>query len=197
MPYPHHLHEGAPYRDRPVCRNLVATRRKVQLIEIILLKEELYHDIDMETYQVQKIRTAANGKPFDSLPLSTDSNGRYLIDRYIDRYVSQAVQRLTAYLALPSPFAHRVASNHTKEWEEKSIYLALPDNWPPHNIEPLRDAVHQLIVKGVEYQVQAVALPADPYTAICRDMMEDADNSISVLVNARLTPLSCGYSPFG
>ena len=130
----------------------MATRRKgFQLIEIILLKQEFYHDIDAETYQVQKMRTAANGSPADTLPLSTDSTSRYLIDRYIDRYVSQAVARLTAYLAIPSPFAHRIANNHAKEWEEKSIYVALPHDWPPHHIEPLRDAVHQLIVKGVEY----------------------------------------------
>lgn len=203
MPYPHHLHEGAPYRPCPVCRNFVATNRKVQLIEIILLKEEIYHDIDAETHQLQKMRTAANvtagspAGPYDTLPLSTDNNNRYLIDRYIDRYVSQAVTRLTAYLALPSPFAHRVANNHAKEWEEKSIYVALPHDWPPHHIEPLRDAVHQLIVKGVEYQLLAVALPKDTYTALCREMMEEADADITVHVNARYTPQTCGYSPFG
>lgn len=195
MPYPHHLHEGRQYRDCPVCRNIIATRKPVQLIEIILLKEEFYHDIDAETYQVQKMRTSEKGSPASTLPLSTDSTSRYLLDRYIDKYVSQAVSRLTAYLALPSPFAHRIANNHTKEWVEKSIYVALPHDWPPHHIEPLRDAVHQLIVKGVEYQLLAVALPNDPYTALCREMMEDADTDITVHVNARYTQQRCGYTP--
>lgn len=197
MPYPHHLHDDKPYRDCPVCRNILAARPKVQLIEIILLKEEFYHDIDAETYQVQKMRTAQLEKNHDALPLSTDSDSRYLIDRHIDRYVSRAVKRLTAYLAIPSPFAHRVANNHTKEWEEKSIYVALPYDWPPHQIEPLRDAVHQLIVKGTEYELLAVALPNDRYTDMCREMMEDADMDITVAVNARYTPQSCGFSPFG
>ncbi len=195
MPYPHHLHEGTPYRDCPVCRNIIATRRPVQLIEIILMKEEFYHDIDAETLQVQKMRSAVRGFPADKIPLSTDDTHRYLIDRYIDKYVSQAVSRLSAYLAIPSPFAHRVANNHASQWEEKSIYVALPHDWPPHHIDPLRDAVHQLIVKGVEYQLLAVALPNDPYTALCREMMEDADTDITVHVNARYTQQRCGYTP--
>ncbi len=197
MPYPHYLHEEKPYRSCQFCRDYVSAHPRAQLVEIILLKEEFYHDIDAETYQIQKMRTAENGVQTDKLPLSTDSKGRYLIDRYIDRYVSQAVSRLTAYLALPSPFAHRIANNHAKEWEEKSIYVALPYDWPIHRIEPLRDAVHQLIVKGVEYQLLAVALPRDPYTVLCHEMMEDADADITAHVNARYTPQSCGYSPFG
>lgn len=195
MPYPHHLHEGKPFRPSPVCCEIVATRKPVQLIEIILLKEEFYHDIDTETYQVQKMRTSEKGSQVSSLPLSTDSKDRYLLDRYIDKYVSQAVSRLSAYLALPSPFAHRIANNHTREWLEKSIYVVLPHDWPPHHIEPLRDAVHQLIVKGVEYQLLAVALPNDPYTALCRDMMEDADADITAHANARYTQQRCGYTP--
>lgn len=195
MPYPHHLHEGKPYRPCPVCCDIVAAKKPAQLIEIILLKEEFYHDIDAETRQVQKMRTAAGGFPDGKIPLATDDTNRYLIDRYIDRYVSQAVSRLTAYLAIPSPFAHRVANNHTKDWLEKSIYVALPHDWSLHHIEPLRDAVHQLIVKGVEYQLMAVALPNDPYTAMCREMMEDADTDITVHVNARCSQLRCGYTP--
>lgn len=195
MPYPHHLHQGQPYRPCPVCRDIIATKKPVQLIEIILMKEELYHDIDTETYQVQKMRTSEKGAQASTLPLSTDSTSRYLIDRYIDKYVSQAVSRLSAYLAIPSPFAHRVANNHASQWEEKSIYVALPHDWPPHHIDPLRDAVHQLIVKGVEYQLLAVALPNDPYTVLCREMMEEADTDITIHVNARYTQQRCGYTP--
>ena len=196
MPYPHHLHEGKPYRPCPVCRDIIATKKPVQLIEIILLKEEFYHDIDAETLQVQKMRKpTAESTAALATNLATDDTSRYLIDRYIDRYVSQAVSRLSAYLAIPSPFAHRIANNHTKEWLEKSIYVALPHDWPPHHIDALRDAVHQLIVKGVEYQLMAVALPNDPYTALCREMMEEADTDITVHVNARYTQQRCGYTP--
>lgn len=189
MPYPHHLHEDRQYRDCPFIHDIVVARKPVQLIEIILLKEEFYHDIDAETLQVQKMRQ------LEGLPLSTDDTGRYLIDRYIDRYVSQAVTRLSAYLLIPSPFAHRVANNHTGQWEEKSIYVSLPGDWPPHHIDPLRDAVHQLVVKGAEYQLLAAALPNDPYTALCREMADDADADISVHVNARYAQQRCGYTP--
>ena len=54
--------------------------------------------------------------------------------------------RCQAYLMLPSPYAHRVSADHAYGWEEKSIYLAMPSGWPPHCLEPLRDAVHNFIV---------------------------------------------------
>lgn len=191
MPYPHHLHQGHLHRPLPVCCDFVATHKSVQLVEIILLKEELYHDIDAETLQVQKMRK------LQDMPLATDDTNRYLVDRYIDKYVRKAVSKLTAYLGIPSPFVHRIANDHTKEWLEKSILLALPLSWPPHRLDPLCDAVHSLVVKGTEYELLAVALPDDAYTMLCREQMEDAENEIAVQVNARLTPLSCGYHPFG
>lgn len=189
MPYPHYLHQGHLHRDLPVCCDFVATHKSVQLVEIILMKQEFYHDIDAETLQVQRMRKLTD------LPLSTDDSNRYLVDRYIDKYIGKAVSKLTAYLVAPSPFVHRIANNHADEWLEKSILVALPPTWPVHRLDPLCDAVHQLVVKGAEYELLAVALPNDAYTMLCREQMEDAENEIAVQVNARCKPLTSGYTP--
>ncbi len=194
MPYPHHLHPA----DGSVRRCVTAAppgRQGFQLIEIIILKDEIYHDIDMETHRIQETmnqKAEAKGNAGTSIStVATDDTSRYMMDRYIDRYVSKAVHCLTAYLALPSPFAHRIANNHTKSWQEKSILVSLPQRWPPHMIEPLRDAVHELIVKGSEKELLATTLgPNDPYVTLCNEEAEDAYNDITVNVNTRYGTMS-------
>lgn len=197
MPYPHHLHPAGGHVRH--CITVAPPRRPgFQLIEIILLKDEIYHDIDAETHQLQQARQAAAKNDADVVEFATDDTSRYLMDRYIDRYVSMAVKLLSAYLAIPSPFVHRIANNHTKDWQEKSILISLPQRWPPHLIEPLRDAVHQLIVKGTEKELLATSLgPNDAYVLMCEAAAEDADTDITVNINTRYGPMSAPMKPFG
>lgn len=197
MPYPHHLHPADGHVRH--CITVPPPRRPgFQLIEIILLKDEIYHDIDAETHQLQQVRKAVAKNDADVIEFATDDMSRYLMDRYIDRYVSQAVTRLSAYLAIPSPFVHRIANNHTKDWQEKSILIALPHRWPPHLIEPLRDAVHQLIVKGTEKELLATSLGSnDAYVLMCEAAALDADADITMNINTRYGPMSAPMTPFG
>lgn len=194
MPYPHHLHpdDGSL---RTVCALPAGVcRHGFQLIEIIILKDEIYHDIDRETHDLQEHRN--NSVPDGSAgrnitTIATDDTSRYLIDRYIDRYVNKTVHLMTAYLALPSPYAHRIANNHTKSWQEKSILISLPTRWPPHLIDTLRDAVHRFIVKGVEMEILSTTLgPSDPYVQLCAQESEEADGDITVNINTRYGTMS-------
>lgn len=187
MPYPAHLHTDRPL---PPVVDAVPHQGK-QLIEIILLKDELLHDIQSDIVRVEKSRKL-------EVPVLTneDADG-YDLNRKIDNYVNKAVSRMQAYLLLPSPFVHRISTNHTRLWEETSIYLALPHNWAPHCIDPLRDAVHNYIVKSVEYELMAVVLPNDPYTAICNNDADRAYNDINALINTRLGPTRIHPTPFG
>lgn len=190
MPYPHHLHPaGGSVR---CCITPPPRRPGFQLIEIILLKNEIYHDIDEETHILQQtLGKALPAGAQEITTIATDDTSRYLMDRYIDRCVSQAVSLLSPYLAIPSPFAHRIANNHTKSWQEKSILLSLPKRWPPHLIEPLRDAVHRLIVKGTEKEILSPVLgPAGSYVRLCEQEAEDAAADISVNINTRYGPMS-------
>ena len=187
MPYPHHLHPSGGSLLCPA----PPVRPGFQLIEIIILKDEIYHDIDRETHDLQEHRnktaTAPAGSPAGQITtIATDDTSRYLMDRHIDRYVNKTVHLLTAYLALPSPYAHRIANNHTKSWQEKSILISLPARWPPHLIDPLRDAVHRFIVKGVEMEILSTTLgPGDAYVQLCAQESEEADGDITVYVNTR------------
>lgn len=144
--YPHHLH----HQNRPFpvgCDLVAAIPPTTQRVEIILLKPELLHDIEAATAHLEKVRQAnapAGSQAVCYLP--DGASGSYLLSRHIDTAVNQAVARCQAYLMLPSPYAHRVSTDHAYGWEEKSIYLAMPSGWPPHCMEPLRDAVHNFIV---------------------------------------------------
>lgn len=184
--YPHHLH--TPERQRPVSSGLPAGK---QLVEVILLHEELTHDIEADIRRIEKAR-----KLEDPI-LADNGSDDYLLCRYIDQAVNRVVTRCQAYLLLPSPFVRRISTNHTHNWEEKNIMLALPHNWAPHNIEPLRDAIHNYIVKNVEYQLLAQALPQDATTLLCQQQSTDSYNEINALINSRLGGVHTHPTIFG
>lgn len=192
MPYPHHLHTAN--RDPRYTDGLPASLPPLppqkQLVEVILLRSELLHDIEAQIHQLQKARAAtvpaasAAGSQSDILPTGGADN--YLLSRYIDTAVNQAVSRCSAYLLLPSPYAHRVSTDHAHQWEEKSIILALPHNWPPHCLEPLRDAVHNFIVFRA---LQLFFAFSDERAALAADNLAlNHYDDINVQLNARLGP---------
>lgn len=186
--YPHHLHFNRPYPDE-VCRKL---RQGKQFIEIIILKDEILHDIDTDTLNVEKSRK------LEETPVSTDERRLYEACRHIDRAVSDIVRKCSAYLLLPSPFVHRVSTNHVKVWEEKSIYLALPHNWPPHLIDSVRDHAHEHIVKFVESEMLTPLLgPEDRYVQYCALAADTALSDLNADINERLGADTITPTPFG
>lgn len=177
--YPHHLHSHRHIPDE-VCYKI--TRGK-QIIEIILLKDEIIHDIDADTLQVEKARK------IEGVTVATDESRSYEACRYIDKAVNAVVAKCAAYLLLPSPYAHRISDNHNKGWEEKSIYLGLPHNWPPHLIDHVRDLIHDHIVKYAEAQLLAPVLsPQDSYVQSLLLDAESSLNSLNAAINSRLGP---------
>jgi len=182
--YPHHLHTGRPFPKEVIA----CPRRDKQVIEVIILKPEIVHDIEADITQLERQRNLES-------PIITD--GDYTVRRQIDRALNQCVSRMQAYLLLPSPFVRSISTNHAGDWDEKNIFLALPHNWPPHCIDPLRDAVHNYIVKSVEYNVLLAPLTNDPYTAMCRQEAEESYNEINALINSRLGPMNIHPSFLG
>lgn len=186
--YPRHLHYNRPYPDE-VCHKL---RQGKQIIEIILLKDEIINDIDTDTLNVEKARKQ------EGTPISTDERRMYEACRHIDRAVNAVVSKCAAYLLLPSPFVHRISTNHTKGWEEKSIYLALPHNWPPHLIDFVRDFAHDYIVKFVESQMLVPVLsPDDSYVKYCALAADTALDDLNAAINERLGRDIITPTPFG
>lgn len=188
--YPHHLHNH--HRPHPDIRPVPP---KAQLVEVIFLRSELLHDIDANIHNLENTAAAVSAASPAGTILPSGAADNYLLARYIDTAINQAVSRCQAYLILPSPYVHRISTDHAHQWEEKSLYLALPPDWPPHCIDPLRDAVHNYVV----YRAMQFFLTfADEKAAATADAMaSDAYDDINVQISARRNPLSCGYSPFG
>ena len=185
MPYPSHCHNKRHIPDEI----FAIPHQDKQLIEIILLKPELLHDIEAVIKQVQQQRDASvpANTPAPAPLLSTDAADNYMIQRHIDTAVNQAVSRCSAYLLLPSPFVHRISTNHAHGWEEKSIFLAMPMQWPPHCIDALRDSIHNYVVERV---VQLFLLRLEPKAAEISDYQaEQFWNAINASLSSRLGPI--------
>ena len=186
--YPHESHYNRPFPDA-VCKRL---RQGKQYVEIIILKDEIIHDIDTDTLNLEKSRK------LEETPVATDERRMYEACRHIDRALNAIVRKCSAYLLLPSPFVHRISTNHTKGWEEQSIYLALPHNWPPHLIDSLRDLAHDYIVKYAESQLLVTILsPDDSYVRYCAVAAEEDLNDLNAGINARLGADTITPTPFG
>lgn len=185
MPYPSHCHNR-----RHFPREVIAVpHQEKQVIEIILLKPELFHDIEAVIRQVQQQRDASvpAGSPAPAPLLSTDAADNYLLQRYLDTAVNQAVSRCQAYLLLPSPFVHRISVNHAHGWEEKSIFLGMPMQWTPHCVDALRDSIHNFIV---ERTLQLFLQRQDPKAAeISAFQAEQCWNDINASLSARMGPI--------
>lgn len=186
--YPHELHYNRPYPDE-VCRKL---RQDKQIIEIILLKDEIIHDIEADTLQVEKARK------LEETPIAVDEKRMYEACRHIDRAVNQVVKKCAAYLLLPSPFVHRISTNHLKGWEEKSLFLALPHNWPPHLIDSVRDFAHNHIVKFAEAELLTPILtPQDSYVQYLSLDATTSLDDLNAAINERLGRDIITPTPFG
>ena len=177
MPYPRHLHN-----ERLLPDVLPIPRQGSQVVEIILLRPEILHDIEAGIHQIEKSRSA-------DAPTLLAAGGAddYLLCRYVDTAVNQAVSRCQAYLMLPSPYVHRISADHVNEWEEKSIYVALPPRWPAHCIDTLRDAVHGFVVMRALQLFLSFA--DEKAAAVCDLQATSFYNDISNALNARIGPM--------
>lgn len=199
MPYPHHIHmEPHDRLNLPDLFDITAVQRQgKQLVEVILLKDELLHDIEASAKQLDDARQSTVQGSSAALPpiLPKGAAENYLLLRHLDTAVNQAVSRCQAYLLLPSPFVRRISTNHTHGWEEKSIFLAFPNNWPPHCVDALRDSIHNFIV---ERTLQRYLLRVDPKAAESCDLQAlGFYDEINALLNTRLgamhlRPTFCG-----
>ena len=186
--YKHELHYNRPFPDA-VCQRL---HQGKQYVEIIFLKDEIIHDIDTDTLNLEKSRK------LEETPVATDEKRMYEACRQIDRAVNKIVRECSVYLLLPSPFVHRISTNHTKGWEEKSIYLALPHNWPPHLIDSLRDAAHNHIVRFAEAELLTPILtPTDPYVQFCGVSAQESLDEVQSIISERYGPIDITGTPFG
>ena len=176
MPYPSQLHINRCLPDEV----LAIPRQRKQFIEVIILKTEILHDIEADVHRVERMRK------LEETPIIQSDADYYDISRDIDMALGEVIRRCVAYLLLPSPYTHRISTDHVNEWEEKSIFLGLPNNWPLHDIDPLRNAIHEYIVKAVELELLTISMPDDKYLPKLEQKKMDLYDDINVIINARL-----------
>ena len=174
--YPSTLHISRCVPDEV----LRAPRRFPQLVDVIIFKPEIIRDIESDIHRIERMRK------MEETPIIQSDNDYYDIARDIDIALGDVVKRCTAYLLLPSPYVHRISNNHVNDWEEKSIFLCLPEAWPPHDIDPLRNAIHDYIVKTVVLELLTISMPEDKYLSTLERKKMDLYDDINVLLNARL-----------
>lgn len=162
-----------------------------QVIEVIILKEEVIHSIQSNIHRFERTRGLQT-------PVLLDNEAdRYNLCQLIDAALTEAVEAMQAYLMLPSPFAHRIANNHTDDWKEKGIRLAMPLNWPAHLLEPLKNAIHKFLARKTESELLSESYPNDPFTVRCEALAETHYNEINSIISDRIGPIHIHPSPFG
>lgn len=161
-------------------------------VEVILFKEEIINDIRRDITRVERARNLQ-----DNPILTDDDADRYELCGSIDEALGLAVDNMQAYLAHPSQFAHLIANNHTDDWEERSIQLSMPANWPLNLLDSLKKSVHRYIVKYTEAELMGTALPGDPYTGICMRSAATHYNEITSTLSARIGGIKIHPTIFG
>ena len=157
------------------------------IIEIILFKQELLHDINAALTRIERTRH------LDDITLTTEGDD-YSFDRQIESALADVIKRTAAYQCIPSQHAQRIQSNHTYDWQEKTILLNMPHEWLPANISPLRTACHNYIVHAVLYDQLSAMLPGDPYTL---QLLEQKTRYYSDINAALLHQTKIHPTPFG
>lgn len=151
---------------------------------IYISKDNLFFDIDAQTLIVARARRDGNNTDKQDIP--SDENGmRPIFERWIDKYINLAIGRMQAFV---KPELRTSAMNNIKQWEERDIFLMMPDNWDEKAFEPLKEAVHNYIVSGVLYEYFSLNLTAkDPVTLSKKEEMDLAYEEIKAGV--------CAYIP--
>jgi hypothetical protein len=165
---------------------------KHNTVEIILLKNEIIHAVQSDIQRFERTR-----KMQDAPVLLDNEADRYTMCGYIDEAVNEAVRIMQAYLMVPSSFSHRVTNNHTDDWDEISIRLAMPINWPPHLLDSLKNAVHKFVVRKAEYSLLSVNVPEDPFTIMCERFADTHYNEIESIISDRIGPIHTSPMPLG
>lgn len=159
-----------------------------------IFKSEIVHDIDFDTLFLQKVRSVGKVDLVDGHIFSSDEKNSYRISRWIEKYYNKVIGILSAYVVTG---VESSSDNALPEWEERVVLLNLPENWPSARLQQLNDVVHDYILNSVEYEFFCVSLGQnDPETQSKKNIADDSEDSVSVIINERTTPLHAPFQPF-
>ena len=143
---------------------------------IFIYASQLWYDIDTITNMLGKARRGNQTNQEEMVPTSENDQERPLFYRWFDKYFQKAESTLSAYLMKPEG---KVRDNALKEWDEKEIWLRMPDYWDDTRYDSLVKAIHDYIATGALLEYFKLTLTSkDPITVDKATDLEDAELEI-------------------
>lgn len=163
---------------------------------IYVYANQLWYDIDATTNLLGKARRGSQTNQENVVPTSENDDERPLFYRWFDKYIAKVETILSAYVMKP---AGKVRDNAIKQWDEKEIWLRMPDTWDATRYDALTQAIHDYIVSGALFEYFTIMLTSkDPVTVDKYSQVEEAELSIIDLANTvKPGSLSHILRPFG
>lgn len=149
---------------------------------IFIYANQLWYDIDATTNMLGKARRGNQTNQEEIIPTSENDQERPLFYRWFDKYLKKVEGILSAYVMKPRGV---VRDNALKEWEEKEIWLRMPDSWDAARYDGLVQAIHNYISTGALYEYFMLTLTSkDPLTVDKSQQLEDEELEIIDSANA-------------
>lgn len=143
---------------------------------VFIYANQIWYDIDAATNMVGRARRGNQTNQEDIIPTSENDKERPLFYRWFDKYLKKAEGILSAYVMKPQGV---VRDNALKEWDEKEIWLNMPDYWDDTRYDELVKHIHSYIVAGTLYEYFLLTLTSkDPLTISKQEEMNDEELEI-------------------
>lgn len=149
---------------------------------IFIYTNQLFYDFDTATSIIGKARRNIKDAQGEDIQTSENDQERPMIFRWFNKYLQKVESTLSAYVMKPEG---RVRDNALKEWEEKEIWLRMPDYWDDSRYDSLVDAIHNYIVTGALLEYFKYTLTSkDPITVDKAAELTDVELEIIDCANA-------------
>lgn len=149
---------------------------------IFIYAAQLWYDIDATTLMIGRARKGSETKQDEIIPTSENDKERPLFYRWFDKYMGKVESILSAYVLKPMG---TVRDNALNEWEEKEIWLRMPDYWDDTRYDAMVQAIHHYISTGALYEYFMLTLTSkDPLTVDKAEQLEDAELEVIGCANA-------------
>ena len=149
---------------------------------IFIYSNQLWYDIDAATHMMGRVRLESDPNIANTVPTSENTQERPLFYRWFDKYLKKVEGLLSAYIMKPQGV---VRDNALKEWDEKEIWLRMPDYWDDTRLDSLVTAIHDYISAGALLEYFKLTLTSkDPLTVDKAQDLEDAELEMIDSANA-------------
>lgn len=149
---------------------------------IFIYANQLWYDIDATTSLLGRTRRNMKNALGDSVATSENDQERPLFYRWFDKYIKKVEGMLTAYVMKPEG---KVRDNALKEWEEREIWLRMPDYWDATRYDSLVQAIHDYVSTGALTEYLMLTLTSkDPVAQDKAAQLQDAELDILDAANA-------------